>query len=122
MTTPSEDALRRAREVAHESVNNFHGMCRHGRHHPVCDTETTAIARAIDAAVAAEREANKPLRELVEQVRDEFTCLCEPDEGEDAFDGPVDCPCGGDDCWKCAATQALEPPPWRQAAILARGK
>jgi hypothetical protein len=32
------------------------------------------------------------------------------------------CPCGGDDCWKCAATQAVTPPPWADPSSAARPK
>jgi hypothetical protein len=45
-------------------------------------------------------------RDLMEQFR------CGRDVCED---DPATCVCGGDECWRCAGAQALNPPPWDRA-------
>lgn len=45
---------------------------------------------------------------FAEEVRANFKC-----KHDECDSNPAICPCGGDDCWRCAAAQALNPPPWR---------
>lgn len=53
------------------------------------------------------------LRDLARDVYDSFECVSACEKlAEDEFAIPSECECGGDDCWKCAAAQALEPPSW----------
>lgn len=58
------------------------------------------------------------LRELAASLMDSFSCANDACEGEP----PNRCPCGGDECWNCAAAQALDPPAWQRAALAARLK
>ncbi len=64
-------------------------------------------------AEGAERERDR-LRAFAKTVRDEPGGWC---RSADCWESgrvrdPATCPCGGDECWKCAAAQALTPPPW----------
>lgn len=53
------------------------------------------------------------LRGLAKDVFEDHDCSCEveTDDGDVQcvadFDGCATCPCAGDECWKCAAAQAL---------------
>jgi hypothetical protein len=57
--------------------------------------------------------SNITLRTLAESIRADNDCICDvDDESGDAqslsdVDGCANCPCGGDDCLRCAAEMAL---------------
>lgn len=74
----------------------------------------TALGKAIDNATELDKARAEVarLRGFAVAVRDSCDCDCDPEEYDGT--GPHDCECGGDECWRCAAEQALAPPPWAQ--------
>lgn len=54
------------------------------------------------------KTSNYTLLRLAQDVRDSFRCDCDgTDDGDHTDVGTADCPCGGDECWKCAALMAI---------------
>lgn len=133
MAEPSKAARGRARRI----VNGHFGMVEKARNGErlvetiAIDLEeyaaerTAQLDREIEESMQylAERDAARAgadrLRAFAVAVRDEHECTdaCfEESGGENGDDAdhpaPELCPCGGDECWRCAAAQAITPPPW----------